>query len=173
MCAGKKNGIEIPIELKISATKINDKYIFIGFLRDISIRRQAQETIKNKTAQLVEAQQLAQIGSWEWDVTSDKIEWSDELYRIFELRPQEFEPSYESYIGYIHSEDRDYVNSMIQQAFNNHQSFNFIHRISCSDGSVKYVSATGRVFTNGQGETVRMAGTAQDVTEQQKHEAAL
>ena len=89
MFAVKKNGIEIPVELKISATKINKSHVFIGFLRDISLRKQAQETINKKTSQLIEAQQLAHIGSWEWDVTSNKIVWSDELYRIFGMQPQD------------------------------------------------------------------------------------
>lgn len=173
MFAITKYGIEIPIELKISATKINNSHIFIGFLRDISLRKQAQETINNKNAQLIEAQKLAHIGSWEWDVKLNKIEWSDELFRIFDLEPKNFEPSYESYLSYIHEEDRDFLNATIQQAFKDQQSYNFIHRISSLDGTIKFIKATGKVFTNKQGETIRMAGTAQDITEQQKHEAEI
>lgn len=173
MFAVTKDQIEIPIELKISATKINNSYVFIGFLRDISLRRQAQETINKKTSQLIEAQALAHIGSWEWDVINNKIEWSDELYRIFGLDPKNFELSYESYLGYIHEDDRDYLNSTIQQAFKDHQSYHFTHRIICPDGKIKFIKATGKVFTNKQGVTIRMAGTAQDISEQQKNIAEL
>ncbi|MEJ1223331.1 PAS domain S-box protein [Sediminicola sp. 1XM1-17] len=173
MFAVKKDGVEIPVELKISGTKINDRHIFIGFLRDISVRKQAQETIINKTSQLIEAQQLALIGSWEWDVKSDKITWSDELFRIFGLEPQDSIPSYENYLNYIHKDDRDNLNATIQQAFNDHQSYKFIHRITCPDGTIKYIKARGQVFTNEQNETIRLAGTAQDITDWQKRESEL
>ena len=125
LSALKKNGSEFPVELKISTSKINDRYIFIGFIRDISIRKEAEETIQNKTNQLMEAQQLAHIGSWEWDVLTNKIEWSDELYRIYGLTPQEFKADYENYLKYIHPDDREYVNSIVQQAFKDHQPYQF------------------------------------------------
>ncbi|WP_062054950.1 PAS domain-containing sensor histidine kinase [Sediminicola sp. YIK13] len=173
MFAVTKDGIEIPVELKISATKINNSHIFIGFLRDISLRKQAQETINKKTSQLIEAQELAHIGSWEWDVRSNKIEWSDELYRIYELDPEEFEPNYESFLSYIHVDDRELMNATVQQAYKDHQSYTLIHRITCPDGKIKSLKGTGKVFTNKQGEIVRMSGTGQDITEQQKHEAEL
>lgn len=173
MFAELKNGEEIPIELKISATKINGKHIFIAFLRDISIRKHAEENLKTKTQQLVEAQQLAHIGSWEWDVRSDKIQWSDELFRIYGMQPHALEPSFEKYIGFIHEDHRERVKSVVQQALKDHQSFKFRHKISGPDGKVKMVSSTGKVFTDANGEVIRMAGTAQDVTEQQRYETAL
>ncbi len=173
LSALKKNGSEFPIELKISTSKINGSYIFIGFIRDISIRRQAEETIQNKTNQLLEAQQLAHIGSWEWDVRTNKINWSDELFRIFGLTPQNFNADYETYLNYIHPDDREYVNSIIQQAFKDHQPYNFFHKAACADGKVRILSATGKVITDEAGEVIRMSGTAQDVTEQKKYEEEL
>lgn len=173
MFAVTKDQIEIPVELKISATKINNSHIFIGFLRDISLRKKSQETINKKTSQLIEAQELAQIGSWEWDVTTNTIEWSDELYRIYELDPEVFEPNYESFLSYIHVDDRDLMNAAVQQAYNDHQSYTIIHRITCPDGKIKSLKGTGKVFTNKQGEVVRMSGTGQDITEQQKHVAEI
>ena len=171
--AVRKNGSEFPVELKISATKINDRYIFIGFIRDISIRKEAEETIQNKTNQLIEAQQLAHIGSWEWDVQTNKINWSDELYRIFGLTPQAFKADYENYLKYIHSDDREYVNAIVQQALIDHQPYAFFHKAQWPDGKVRILSATGKVFTDGVGNVIRMSGTAQDVTEQKKYEEDL
>ncbi|NNE78601.1 MAG: PAS domain S-box protein, partial [Pricia sp.] len=171
--AVKKNKKEFPIELKISATKINGQDIFIGFIRDITQRKKAEETIRHKTNQLIEAQQLAHIGSWEWDVPTDKIDWSDELYRIYGLLPQEFEANYENYIQQVHPEDREYVNGIVQQAFVDHQPFSFHHRIVHRDGTERILSATGKVFTDQLGQTVKMTGTAQDVTDQKRKEAEL
>ncbi len=171
--AVKKNKEEIPIELKISATNINGREIFIGFIRDISLRKKAEETIKNRTNQLIEAQQLAHIGSWAWDIPSDKIDWSDELYRIYGLIPQEFEANYENYIQLIHPEDRKNVHDIVQQAFAEHEPFNLHHKIIHPDGTERIIRSTGKVFTDEQGQTVKMTGTAQDVTEQKRKEAEL
>ena len=79
LSAIRKAGDEFPVEVKISTSKIDNQYIFIGFVRDISVRKEAEEMIQNKTNQLIEAQKLAHIGSWEWDVLSNKFEWSDEF----------------------------------------------------------------------------------------------
>ena len=173
LSALKKNGSEFPVELKISTSKIDDRYIFIGFIRDISIRKEAEETIQSKTNQLMEAQQLAHIGSWEWDVRTNKINWSDELFRIYGLSPQEFKADYESYLKYVHPDDREYVNSIVQQAFKDHQPYSFFHKAECADGKVRILSSTGKVFTDGDGNVIRMSGTAQDVTEQKKYEEEL
>ncbi|MEJ7610857.1 MAG: PAS domain S-box protein [Ferruginibacter sp.] len=164
---------EFPIELKVSATKVKDNYIFISFIRDIRVRKEAEETILNKTIQLEEAQQLAHIGSWEWDVKTNKVTWSDELYRIFGAVPQEFEATYESFLEYIHPDDREYVNGIVQKAFEDRQPFTFFHKICCSDESPGVISATGKVHTDMDGNIIKMTGTAQDVTAQKRYEKQL
>lgn len=133
--------------------------------RDISDRVKNEEALKSKTQQLIEAQQLAHIGSWEWDVMANTIIWSDELYRIFGLIPHESTTDYASYLSYLHPDDRDYVNGIVQKAFGDHQSFNFFHRLVRPDGEVRIISSLGSVFTDEQGNTIRMVGTAQDITE--------
>lgn len=169
----RKDGSEFPVELKISHSKINEGIVFIGFIRDITIRKKIEETITNKTALLEEAQQLAHIGSWEWDIRANKIEWSDELFRIFGLRPQEFEASYENYLTYIHPEDKEHVNSTVQEAIRTHHPFQFFHRIIRKDGAVRTISSTGKVIVDSDDNPVRLAGTAQDVTKQKKYELQL
>ncbi|MDC6352087.1 PAS domain S-box protein [Zeaxanthinibacter sp. PT1] len=171
--AVKKSGEEIPIELKISVTERDGGEIFIGFIRDISQRSKTEEIIRNKSNQLIEAQKLAHIGSWEWDVSTNKVDWSDELYRIYGLVPQEIEIDYNSFLERIHPDDRDNVNGIVEKAFKDLQPFAFHHRVIHSDGSIRILSATGKVFTDSKGRTVKMTGTGQDVTEQKRKEAEL
>ncbi len=168
-----KDKSEFPIELKISSSKINGRHLFIGFVRDISTRRQAEETLKHKTTQLVEAQRLAHIGSWEWDVPAKKFEWSDELYRIYGSAPKEFEPNYENFLKFIHPDDREYVNDTVQLSLKDQQPFSLFHKAIRTDGIVRVLSVTGKVFTDNKGNTIKMSGTAQDVTEQKNYEAEL
>ena len=126
---------------------------------------QAAEKIETVNTKLTEAQRLAHIGNWEWDIKGDKITWSDELYRIFGLVPGEFEASFQNYLRYIHPEERDNVNKLIQDALINHQPFNFYHRVVRPDGSVRILHGRGEVSLNQAGQPMSMAGTAQDVTE--------
>lgn len=159
--------LKILKELRISDT------LKSGILKaslDLSV---TNETLKNKTTQLEEAQQMAHIGSWEWDVKANRIEWSDELYRIYGLTPQEFEATYENYLKYIHPDDQEYANKVVQQAFNDHQPFSFFHKLVRPDGSVRVLGSTGKVITDGNANIIRMAGTAQDITWQKKYEQDL
>jgi PAS domain S-box-containing protein len=133
--------------------------------QNINERRLAEEKIKGSNLQLAEAQRLAHIGSWEWDIPSNIIRWSDELYKIFGLKPEEFEASYETYLKYLHPDDKEYVHGIVQNAFADHQPFNFTHRLIKSDGSVRIISSHGEVLVNEKNEPVKMSGTAQDVTE--------
>ncbi len=161
----------------------DDQKQVIGFskvTRDLTSWKVAQDKIeetnihlKNKTNQLLEAQQLAHIGSWEWEVKENRIQWSDELFRIFGLDPQEFETDYESYLRYTHPEDKEKVNRVVNQALKDHQPYNFLHRVVHPDDQVRIVSATGQVFTDNSGNINRMSGTVQDITEQKRYETEL
>lgn len=144
----------------------NDNVVGIfAAARDISERIKSEEALKNKTQQLVEAQQLAHIGSWEWDVMANTINWSDELYRIFGLSQKESSTDYASYLSYLHPDDREYVNDIVQKAFADHQPFNLFHRLVRPDGEIRIISSSGSVYTDDQNNTIRMVGTAQDITE--------
>jgi PAS domain S-box-containing protein len=126
--------------------------------------RQAAES----AAGLNEAQALAHLGSWTWDIGADRVEWSDELYRIYGLEPGSAEVDFESYLGRIHPEDRAAVREQVERAFTERAPFTFEHRLVHPDGSVRWSLSRGRVITDEQGAPVRMVGTAQDVTDQKR-----
>ncbi len=161
-----------------SFTDIHAEKTFTKELEEQVIERTAALTknnieLENRTIQLEEAQQLAHIGSWEWDVPTNEINWSDELFRIFGLTPHEFKADYENYLKYIHADDREYVDAIVQQAFKDHQSYTFFHKVVWPDGEVRILSATGKVITDDDGNVIKMSGTAQDVTAQKKYEEEL
>jgi diguanylate cyclase (GGDEF)-like protein/PAS domain S-box-containing protein len=147
------------------------EYLSVG--RDITDRKEAEEALRKSEARLAEAQRIAHVGSWEWDVAPDTVTWSDELYRIFGRTPQEFENTYESFLRYVHPEDREFIRRTIQEAYETGRPFAFEHRVVRPDGSVRVLQSRGEVLTGENGETVRMAGTAQDVTERKALEECL
>jgi PAS domain S-box-containing protein len=127
--------------------------------------KETAEKLELVNKQLTEAQRLAHIGNWEWDVPNNRISWSDELYRIYGLTPQTFEASYENYMKYIHPDEQETLNNIIQNSYSNHDPFSFYHRIIRPDGNVRILHGRGEVIVNEKNEVIRMLGTAQDVTE--------
>jgi PAS domain-containing protein len=84
-------------------------------LKDITESKQAEEKLKQSERQLAEAQHMAHVGSWNWDLQCNALSWSDELYRVFGVDPQTFNPAYEAVVmESIHAEDRALVSGVIE-----------------------------------------------------------
>lgn len=129
------------------------------------------QLVNRKVAQLDEAQRLAHIGSWEWDIVADRVEWSDEMFRIFGLRREDFRDRYMEYLEYVHPDDKQRVDGIVKQAFADGKPFGFLHRVVHHvTGEERVVESTGVVTLNEQGQAIRMSGTAQDITERKKIE---
>jgi len=130
-------------------------------------RSTAGRELARTHAGLAEAQQLAHIGSWEWDVPENNVTWSEELYRLWGLEPGE-EMTYEWYLETVHPEDRELVKSMVERAFSEGTPFSFEHRVSQPDGRPRWIHGRGRVIRDESGAPLRMLGTAQDITDRKR-----
>jgi PAS domain S-box-containing protein len=133
--------------------------------RDITERKLMEEELKRREAQLMEAQSIAHVGSWEWDIEKDKIRWSDELYRIFGLKPQELDLTFESYLNCIHPDDREMVSSIVRASLRTFEFPFHDHRIVRPDSLTRICYAVGRVILNDHGNPVKIIGITQDITE--------
>lgn len=122
---------------------------------------------------LAEAQELAHIGSWEWDLSENRVTWSEELYRIFGIDQSEFGASYEAYLTAIHPDDRERTDQAIREAVEADRSFSIGHRIVRSSGGERFLDCHGRFVHDGQGKQIKLIGTAQDVTERRSAEHQL
>lgn len=132
-----------------------------------------EEELKQSLHRLNEAQHLALIGSWEWNIPENRIEWTDQLYKLYGVEKGSFETSYENYLKLIHPEDTELVNGIVQQAYQDHKPFEFFHKIIRTDGAIRIIHSRGGVSTNAEGQPVQMTGTAQDVTELKENEERL
>ena len=128
-----------------------------------------QHVLATKTSDhnraLEEAQALTHLGSWEWDTSADRITWSDELYRIYGMKPQERNIGFGEFLELIHPEDRDMVNETITAAFKNGQPFEFEHRIILPSGKERILKGMGKSVKDESGAMLRMLGTSQDITQ--------
>ncbi|TML35601.1 MAG: PAS domain S-box protein [Actinobacteria bacterium] len=117
---------------------------------------------------LAEAQRVAHLGSWEWDIPHDRITWSDELYRLYGLQPGASRLTYESYLERIHPEDLALVRETVDRAYAERAPFEMEHRVVLPGGGLRWLHGRGRVVTDDSGAPVRMVGTSQDITDR-KH----
>lgn len=123
-----------------------------------------EERIKIRTAQLNEAQAIAHVGSWEWDVAANEVNWSDEMYRIFGLEPGETAITLDTYFSYIHPEAREKVNNAIQSAIENKTPYRFTHRIIRKDGEIRTLECRGRIVCDENHKVIKLTGTGQDIS---------
>lgn len=144
-----------------------------GIATDITGRKRTEEKLKKSTERLKEAQQIARIGNWDWDIANNTLFWSDEIYRIFGLKPNEFGATYEAFLKSVHPEDRESVMNAVNDAHQSGAPYSIDHRVVLPDGSVRIVHEDGRVILSDDGAPVRMAGTVQDITGQRLAEEKL
>ncbi len=136
-------------------------------------RKQSEIELQSREAQLSEAQAIARIGSWDWNLLDNKIEWSDELYRIYGLNRQEFDLTFEAYSNCIHPDDRENVIETVERSMREKNSYEVEHRIIQPDGTVRVTLGNGIVIVDEAGNPVKMRGTSQDVTERKRIEEEL
>ncbi len=142
--------------------------IFMGVLgigRDITEKKQIEKRMLQNESRLKEAQKIAKVGSWELNFSDSTLSWSDEIFRIFELDPNRFQPSYAHFLNAIHPEDRMMVNAEFQRSLSDKTPYNLTHRLLMPDGRVKYVQEIGETTFDEQGNPFRTIGTVQDITE--------
>lgn len=135
---------------------------------------EAHEELKLKSqTQLAEAQSLARVGSWEWDIASNTITWSDEMYRLYGLEPTDGPIDYARYQSMLHPDDRQSSDAAVRESLETGEPFTFDHRVIRGDGKERIFSARGKVIRDDTGKPSRMLGTGQDVTEARRASAAL
>ncbi|MDH3392647.1 MAG: PAS domain S-box protein, partial [Desulfobulbaceae bacterium] len=117
-----------------------------------------------KVRSLAMAQEVAQIGSWEWNVIDNTLTWSDETFRQFGFEPHELEPSYDIFSKFIHPDDLEKVNSRVQQAFDDDRPYSIEARMLRKDGSSWLMHAQGTIYRNANGKPERFVGTQRDIT---------
>ena len=122
------------------------------------------DELRAAAARMSEAQRVADIGSWEWRVSDDRVTWSDQLFRIFGLDPATFEPSYEGVLRQVHPIDRERVRLEIETAVRERRPYRLEHRVTV-DGSERVLRCKGEPIVDDTGTVVRVVGVCQDVTD--------
>jgi PAS domain S-box-containing protein len=135
--------------------------------------RERTAALADANIHLTEAQRLANLGSWRWDVAENTVSWSEQLQKIYGLRPGEFKGTLQDFVGFIHPDDRAQVRTAIAAALQSGKDFSHEERIVRPDGGIRYLHSVGEVIRDEGGTAVRTLGICQDVTERKQAERAL
>ena len=159
--------------LAISA--IGAKLVSVGQRAESSARRaeESRESLLASEVRLEEAQRIARIGNWDYDVVRDEAYWSDELYRIFGFEPQEFVPHYKTFLRLVHPDDRRILQEAIREASGGAARSSIEYRVVGPGGEVRVVSTEYEPVLDDSGRMVRLVGTIQEITERRRAEEAL
>lgn len=171
--AQHKDGHEIPVEISLSPLESEGETLYIATVRDVSERRRAEEQLRRSEMQLAEAQAIAHLGSWEWDLKTDTFSWSREMFRVFGIDPHETSPSYRAFLARVHPEDRARVAEAVRAAQERGIPFSTHHRLLLDHGVTRTVHAQGTVETDDQGNVLRIVATSQDITMQKEMDEEL
>lgn len=179
--AQRLDGTTFAAEISLTRMSLAGEEVIAAFVRDVTAEYQTQQVLEAKvharTAQLAHrgmmlrrAEELAHLGSFEADLATGRVEWSDELYRIYGRDPATFAPTFDSFLASVYEADRERIRAAIDEALDTRQPFRFEERIMRPDGSIRVLISKGQAFVeNGH---VRIAGCCQDVTERSEVEAA-
>ena len=154
--------------------------VAITINQDITERKRAEEALKESERiiseqfeKLNEAQHIAMIGSWEWNLQTNHVWWSDETYRIFGVTPQNFVPSFEANGKFIHPDDVANYGKSFEHSFQTGEPLDVELRLVTNDGLLKHCNGKGKIISDDSGQPIRFVGTMMDITERKQIEEAL
>ncbi len=163
-------GLPSPRHLQIIDMSTDLAAVAITKHREAEALRANEEEVRRRDEQLVAAQRIAQLGSYEWIVAENRVYRSEELCRIFGVDPAAFEPTFEGYLRRVHPDDRDATRRVIEAAFTDGRPFSFEERIVRPDGSVRLLHSQGSWQLDAGHRPVRLVGICQDITERRQAE---
>ncbi|NJD57607.1 MAG: PAS domain S-box protein [Nitrospirae bacterium] len=166
-----KNGSTIIAD--VAARYLPDRNIVIGFHRDVTERRKAEADLKAREKQLAESQRIAHIGSWEYNLTTGQIFWSDELFRILGLDPAADKADFNMLLEMIHPDDRPALKKVVDETVRLSRPFSIDHRVILRNGTTKVLHAEGEIIRGESQKQITLSGTAQDITSWKQQEQAL
>jgi PAS domain S-box-containing protein len=155
-------------ELSVTKKKSSGNYIVLS--RDITERKKIEEQLQRSETSLKEAQKIAKMGSWELEISTQKLTWSDETYRLFEIDKEQGDELHTIFYDSVHPDDREMVKSTFEESLKTKQPFEIVHRIVMGDGRIKYVLESCETQYDAAGSPVLAIGAVQDITERKQAE---
>lgn len=170
----RKDGSQFPVQVAVKVVQLADGPASFGFFWDLTERKQADRALQERERQLIEAQSLAGMGSWEWDVKTATVTWSRELYQLVGFDPDKPWPNFQKEYHRIYPpETWARLDAAGRETIKTGVPFEVEGYMNVSDGAKKWIISRGAVDYDAGGQPVRLRGTVQDITERKSGEEAL
>ncbi|UAB72272.1 diguanylate cyclase [Vibrio sp. SCSIO 43132] len=141
-------------------------WAFVASIKNLELEITGHtENLEESQNNLIEAQRIANIGSWSLNMETESLYWSEQIYHIFELDPEEYEPSYQLFLDMIHPEDRVKVDRAFRESLENNTPFYVSHRLQMADGRIKHVIEEGKTLFDSDGKADVTVGAVRDITD--------
>ncbi len=142
--------------------------------RDVTERKRMEQALIASEARHEQAQRIASLGHWDWNIETGELTWSSEVFRMMGYEPGEIAPSYDLFISIVHPDDRQAVQDAVEEAVKHGTPYHLEHRITAPDGEIRTVLEQGEVNCDPEtGKPVHMMGTVYDITERKELEEKL
>ncbi|MGI0487195.1 PAS domain-containing sensor histidine kinase, partial [Pantanalinema rosaneae CENA516] len=171
----RKDGSRFPVLLSVTALRDATAQIigFLGIAKDITRQKQLEAQARKNAAHLLAAQRIAHLGSWEFDLQTQEVLWSEEVFRLFGRDLAAGNPTFAEVQQAVHPDDRHHYDQAVHAAVASQQSYEIEFRVYHSDGTLRYLQGRGEPVLNSQGQLVRLVGTILDITDRKQKEAQL
>jgi diguanylate cyclase (GGDEF)-like protein/PAS domain S-box-containing protein len=168
-------GVEIPVSQLIIAHRApsGEVQYLSTILRDLSEQKRNEQILRERAASLRLAQQIGRLGSWECDLVTDRLTWSENMYRIAGQDPERFEVTRESWMELVHPDDRPELLAVSEDTIRGRRAFDIDHRVCRPDGTVLHVHERAELVRDAGGRPLKLVGTVQDITERKQAEEQL
>ena len=169
----RRDGHEFPVEIRLRPFQSEGRVLALALVSDISERRLHEGMLERERRLLIQAQKMAGLGCYDWDLVSNDLWWSEVVYEIFGLSPDSFQPGVEAFYDLCVPEDLEAVEAAVGEAITGLRPFQSEVRILRPDGQVRILDSRGQVFRNEEGKPTRFLGVCQDVTDRRTAELAV
>ncbi len=169
----RQNGALFPVEVNVTYMTVGDRDYLVAVARDISERKLSEQALRLSEERLSKAQMMAHVGNWEWDLVTNQLYWSDEVYRIYGVDPATFVPTFNAVGKALHPDDREPFANAVHAAIYERKHFEMDYRLIRPDGAERTVHTIGEVAYDSAGKPLIKLGTVQDITEQKRAEEKL
>ncbi|MCG8412251.1 MAG: PAS domain S-box protein [Bacteroidales bacterium] len=161
----KFNGKKFNAEVSLNKVILNNEPYLQAIVRDITDRKQAEQELKNYKDKLEEAQKIARIGHWDLNLINNKLDWSDEVYKIFGISQDKTKHNYDYFLNTIHPDDRKYVDKAYENSLKSKTRYDVVHRIILPNKEIKYIHNQCKTSYSKSGKPIQSLGTVQDITD--------
>ena len=166
-----RDGHEVPLEIAFSHADIDGRPMLAGFLRNVTARKRSDEALKLSEERLRLAVTAGRLGTWDWDIAADRLEWSPLAREMFGVAPT-LSISHQVFLGLLHPEDRAVADAAVRHAIGEHSDFAIEARVVAADGALRWMESFGRVLCGADGRAHRVVGVMLDVTGRKQAEAS-